>query len=99
MKKVDKVVLKVLSKPGCGPCSTSAFILKRLQKKYEFEFSVINISERRYKQYSKFGVDLPVILNGEDDEVLAKNHINQRHIEQVLKDLGAEKGKNLNSED
>jgi len=64
MKADLKVLVEMFSRPGCHLCDSAADVIRRVQKRVDFQFDVVNI-ETDPDLESRYGTRIPVIqING-----------------------------------
>lgn len=71
-----KVIVKLLTRPGCCTCDQAKFVLRRLKQQIDFETKVINILKD--EQYKIYNDTIPVILV--DDKVICSYTVEEHKI-------------------
>ena len=82
---MEKIVIKLLTAPGCSLCSHSYFILNKIKHKFGVRIFIVDVTKSiEYQQHRK---NIPVILVNE--EVVSEMKTNETKIriaiEKILK--------------
>lgn len=61
---MNKIVIKLLTAPGCSLCNKSYFILNKIKHKFRVRVFIVDISKST--EYQQYRQKIPVILVNEE---------------------------------
>lgn len=80
---MDKVVIKLLTAPGCSLCKQSYFILNKIKHKFGVRIYLVDVTKSiEYQQHRK---NIPVVLVNE--EVVSEMKTNEAKIRIAIEKL------------